>query len=139
MLFPSFPSLNVSPSFLAPEAIDLSFEGQATAVLPSMTGVVTSPEPYQMVRVAIHCLRSQAFADLWKQQMETSTILGSCTVRPDAVTLSPYIFGNMSITGVERLSFAGRDPGFVVNIMGNYQLNAACGRNTTFFSSFTGA
>lgn len=124
VLFPGYPALNVTPSFLGPEGIDANPEGQATAVLPAMTGVVTSPEPYQMFRITLHLLKSQAFADVWKQQMEYTSLLGDCTVRPDSAQLSPYLFNNVSIVGVDRLAFSGRDAGFNVNLVGSYQLNS---------------
>jgi hypothetical protein len=125
IIFSSFQSLNVSPSYLAPEAIDFTLEGQATAVLPTMTGVVTSPEPYQMARLTLHLLKSQAFANLWKQQQELSTLLGDCTVRPDASTIDPFQVGNCSIIGVDRMNFGGREAGFIVNIAGSYNLNSS--------------
>lgn len=125
VIWDNFPQLNVTASFLMPEGIDLTFEGQSTAVLPTMTGVVTSPEPYQIVRLAIHLIKSQGLADLYKQQQENTTLLGGCTIRPDTITLSPYYLMNCSITGVNALAFSGRDPGYVVTATGSYNLNAA--------------
>lgn len=125
VLFPSFPALNISPSYLTPEAIDWAPEGQATTMLPTLTGLVTSPEPYQMVRVTCHLIRSQSFADTWKQQQESSTLLGDCTVRPDSPTLSPYTLNNTAILGVDRMGFGGRDAGYVVTLSGFYSLNSS--------------
>ena len=125
VLFPSFPQLNVSVSYLSPEGIDCAPQGQATGVLPTMTGVVTAPEPYQIMRVTLHLLKSQGFADLWKQQWESSTLLGDFTVRPDAPTLKPFLITNGSIMDVDRMSFSGRSPDFIVNIAGTYSINSA--------------
>lgn len=123
-----FPALNITPSFLLPEGIDLTLEGQATTVYPSMTGTVNSPEPYMLVRFMAHLIKSQALSDAYKTQMETNTLLGDCTIRPDvplAEGLSPYYINNCSITGVDRLTFAGRDAGWTISFVGNYQTNSS--------------
>ena len=126
ILFAGNPALNITPPFLAPEAIDWAPEGNLTTNLPSMTGHVTSPEPYVMARMTCHLLRSQGFADAWKQQMETSTLLGDATVRPDVNgnILSPYLCNNVAIIGHDRMGFSGRDASFVVVLQGNWQINS---------------
>ena len=119
-----FPALNITPPYLMPEGIDLAFEGQATAMLPSMTGLITSPEPFLSCRIMIHLLKSQALSNAYKQQMETSVLMGPCTIRPDSPTIDPYLIDNCSITGLNQLNFSGRDGGFTITIMGAYYLNS---------------
>lgn len=123
VIFTDFPALNVTPSFLMPEAIDWMPEGNATAALPALTGYVTSPEPYMMVRIAIHLVRSQSFANQWKRQIENSTLLGDATIRPDTATMDPWTVSNVSIVNPERMGFGGRDAGFTVNLQGTWQIN----------------
>jgi hypothetical protein len=125
VLFPNFPSLNITASFLGAEGIDVTFEGEMTANIPSLTGTVTSPEPYQMVRMTIHLLKSQPFADLWKRQLEQRTVLGPCTCRLDSNQLSPYSINNTSAKGVDRLDSSGKQAAYVVSLSGTYNINAA--------------
>lgn len=125
VIWPSFPSLNVTPSFLGPEAIRLSFDGAATARLATMTGTVTSPEPYIGITARINLLMSQSLSAAYKGQMESSTLLGDGTVHPVTTTLPPYPLVNASIESVEPLDFSGRSAAWVITIGGYYPLNSA--------------
>ena len=126
IVFPNFPGLNITPSYLGREAIRIAPSGVVTTSLPTLTGRVTSPEPYQMLTITVHLLRSQSFADEWKQQIESvSSLLGDFTVRPDAATLSPYYVNNGSIDNWDPLAFAGGDAGFTITLSGTYNINAA--------------
>jgi hypothetical protein len=124
IIVPAYPSLNVTASFLAPEGISLAPQGQVATNLPAMTGVVRSPEPYVVVRVTTHLIKSQALADAWKTQWELDSFIGDITVRPDANALSPFEIGNVSIISIEAMTFSGRDPGIVVTVEGSYNVNA---------------
>jgi len=127
LVWDDFPELNVTPSYLAPEAIDMTLEGVMTTMLPAMTGFVTSPEPWMPLRMVVHLVRSQALASSYKKQWEQSTLIGSGTVRPDVPTsnLPPFLVDNVAITNLNTLNFSGREAGFVVTFMGQYQINAA--------------
>lgn len=123
-----FPQLNVTPSFLLPEGIGLSFGGPITTNLPSMTGVVTSPEPYQLVTCTVHLMKSQALAAAYKAQLENSSLIGTYTIRPDvdtAIGPGPWYISNGSIINVSPLNFGGRDAGYVIELAGTYNINAA--------------
>jgi hypothetical protein len=120
----SFPNLNVTASYLGKDGISLAFEGQATATIETMTGGVQSPEPYQKTNISIHLLRSQALANAYKNQIETNTLMGDCTLYPDSSILSPYILTNCSITNVNTLNMNGSDPGWVLVGSGFYNINS---------------
>lgn len=124
VIVPADPSLNVTPSFLAPEMINIALEGQAVTNLPSATGIVPSSEPYMMARVTIHVLRTTPLADLWKTRKEFDALIGNITVRPDTKILSPYEIENASIINVEAMSFNGRQPDFTISLQGVYRINA---------------
>src|SRR5262245_3734845 len=116
VIWANHPQLNITPSFLGPDGIALGFEGDAAIQLPSMTGTVPSPEPYQMLSLTINLLRTQYLAELYKQRMEFDARIGDGTVRPDVSTgtggIGLYQITNAVILGVNPLSFAGRDAGF---------------------------
>lgn len=123
--FTDFPALNVTPSFLGKEAITMALEGDIVTYIPTMTGGVTSPEPYQLVSVTIHLLKTQSLAAAFKSQIESSALLGACVVRPDTKILPPYDLVNCSIySGPRELNFAGMDAGWVIMIRGYYEINA---------------
>ena len=121
----NFPVLNVTPSYLAPEAIDITPEGVMTTMLPGMTGFATAPEPWMPLRVVVHLVRSQSLAAAYKTQWEQSTLIGSGTIRPDVPSsvLPPFLVDNVAITNLNTLNFSGKEVGFVVTFMGQYQIN----------------
>jgi hypothetical protein len=119
-----FPGLNVTPSFLNREGIRLALDGEATRFLPTLTGAVTSPEPYQMVTLNLALLKSQNLAAQYKSQMETQCLLGNCTVRPDSTVLPAYDLVNMAIESVRELAFSGEDAGYTVTCRGYYLINS---------------
>lgn len=123
VVIPQFPQLNVTAAFLGEEAIRLSFEGESTTFINTLTGAVTSPEPYIAATVSINLLKTQQLANLYKRQMEQSAILGDLTIRPDASTLNPYLLENCAIESVPELNFGGRDAAYRVVIKGFYIVN----------------
>ena len=124
VVWPNFPALNVTAPFLGEEGIRLTLDGDATLFIPTMTGAVTSPEPYQMITLAMHLLKTQALAVGYKAQQELSTLLGDGTVRPDASNLPVYQLINCAIESVRELNFSGDDAGYVVMVRGYYLVNS---------------
>lgn len=123
-----FPQLNVTSSYLADDGISLAFEGEASAYLPTMTGAVPSPNPFQVATATIHLLKSQSLSDLWKTQMEANTTIGDVSITPDVQTgsgLSQYYLSNCTIKGVGELPFSGKSPDWTVTVQGTYYLNSS--------------
>ncbi len=123
VIWNDFPSLNVTAPFLGRAGISLSLEGNTTVFLQTMTGAVTSQEPYMMFTATINLIKAQSFSDLYKQQWETSSQLGGGTIRPDASTLSPFQVLNCAIEGVGPMSFNGEDAGIGISLRGYYLVN----------------
>jgi hypothetical protein len=124
VIFTNFPALNVTSSFLGKRGISLSFQGDATVYIDTMTGAVTSPEPYMRVTMTMHLLKTQAFAQQFKTQLELLTLLGGATVRPDAVAMQPYRLSNCSIISPGDQDFSGADADYPVRIGGIYLVNS---------------
>ena len=120
-------SLNVIPSNLGVEGIALIFDGEATTQLPTMTGQVNSPEPYQPVTVQIHLLKTQQLAASYEERRQTNSLLGEGTVRPDVSAQSsgigPYQLENLAIRSVGELRLNGTDAGYRVTLTGFYIIN----------------
>ena len=119
----NFPGLNVTAPYLGEEGISLSLDGDTTTFINTMTGAVTSPEPYQMVTITMHLLKTQGLAGQYKSQMENLATLGNGVVRPDSSALPAYDITNCAIQGVEPLKLNGKDAGFTVRIRGYYVVN----------------
>lgn len=118
-------TLNITASFLGKKGISLTLEGETTALLGTMTGIVPSPEPYQMATIRAQLVKSQSLAAQYKVLMETNSVIGTITVRPDSSALPPYTFNQCAIEGVDELPFDGTDAGFLIRIRGQYPINSS--------------
>ncbi len=124
IVWTNFPQLNVTASYLGKEGIRLALEGESTVFLPTMVGAVTSQEPFMMVSLTAHLLKTQPLANAYKQQMESNAQLGDGTVRPDSLALGVYPIVNCAIQSMRELSFSGDDAGFAVSMRGYYWINS---------------
>jgi hypothetical protein len=124
LTFPSNTQLNVGAQYLGREGIRMTLEGEATLMIQTLTGVVISPEPYQMTTIRAALLFTQSLAQAYKTQMETNTAIGTCTVKPAASQLATYSILNCAIRSIEGLDFSGENASFIVTISGYYNLNS---------------
>lgn len=126
--------LSITNDQLGPEGIRLSFESNATDLLPTMAGMVSSPRPYQECTLTIAVVKSMPIGDLYKTQFERSTLLGAITVFPDVATgsdvdgnpaspLSPFMLQNMALENIREMSFAGNQPTLEITMRGYYEVN----------------
>lgn len=126
LIWVNFPSLNINSSFLGQEGLSLTFEGQATGRIPTMTGIVNSPEAFQGVMVRAALLKTQSLSAQYETQRQTDSVLGDCTVRPDVPInggLQQYPLLNMSIDNIEPLSFNGTSAGYMITFGGYMLIN----------------
>ena len=125
VVYSSFPELNITASYLAKEAISIGFEGDFAQLQGSLTGGVSSPEPYVFANVTMHLLRSQALANSYKNFIEISALVGPVSVIGDSDTLNNFSLSNCVLQSFQELTFDGNQPGFVVRLRGIYNVNAA--------------
>jgi len=123
VVYASNPTLNITAPYLARNAITIAFDGDAGVLLPTLTGGVTSPEPYQMANVSIHMLKSQALANVYKEQFESNTTVGDVSIITDSTVLGDYQLFNCVLRGVSDLNFDGTEPTFNVTLSGIYYVN----------------
>lgn len=123
----SNPSLNVTAPYLGADGISLAPEGAAVEYFPTMTGAVTSPEPYLMMTMTVALLKTQALSDSYKTQWELDARLGDGVVRPDVTNggLGPFDVINCSITGIREMRYNGREPTMMVTLRGYYSVNSS--------------
>lgn len=125
VVYASNQTLNVTAPYLSREGISIAFEGDAGMLIPTLTGGVTSPEPYQIATVTINLVKSQALANVYKQQFETNVNVGDVSVIADSAALTDYELQNCVLKGIRDITFDGNQPGFVVTLQGIYQTNSA--------------
>jgi hypothetical protein len=125
VVYANFTNLNVTSGYLSREAISLAFDGDTSMLIPTLTGAVTSPEPYIFGTVTMHLLRTQALGNAYKTQIETNTTLGSVTVYPDTQVLSPFQLNNCVLMSVQETAFDGNQAGLVVRLRGVYSINSS--------------
>jgi hypothetical protein len=125
VVFASNPQLSVTSPFLGKRGITLSFQGEATVMIDTMTGMVTSPEPYLRAIATLHLIKAQSFAQNFKTQLELLTTIGNATIRPDSAVMQPWIIQNCALMSPGDQDFSGGDADFPVRIVGIYQVNSS--------------
>ena len=125
VVIPAYPQLTVTAPFLGKAGISVAFEGETTTQIPTMTGTVQSPQPYQPVVVTIAMLKTNGLSSLWEAQRQLLSLIGDINVIPDSVTLPIYTYNNCAIQNVRELNFAGEDAGYVATVIGYYQINSS--------------
>jgi len=119
--------LTITSSYLGTEGIRLALDSNATDLLPTMTGMVSSPAPYQSCTLTMAIVKSAAaLANQLMQLMQKgSTIIGNVTVYPDVTPdiLQPFNLMNMALETVREMNFAGTEPVIVFTMRGYMQVN----------------
>lgn len=123
VVIPSYPALNVTASYLSKRGIGMELAGDLTQLLETMTGLVTSPEPYVPADITVSILKTQSLAALWITQAQDTTVLGNVTVHTDTAAFPHFDFQNCAITRINRFAFDGTDPTMEVTLRGIYVLN----------------
>src|SRR6202790_1583538 len=102
--FVSNPQLNITAPYVVKEGISLSLEGEATLVIPTMTGVVQSPEPYMIANVTINIVKTNGIASTYKTFLENTSLVGDMVITPDTIALPTYYVNNSSDRKSTRLN-----------------------------------
>jgi hypothetical protein len=122
---PAAPILNITSSFLSKRGITLSFEGQSTVYLDTMTGAVISPEPYLKASVTVYLVKTLPPAAAYKAQLELLSAIGDISLITDATSFPNYDLANCSIMANPEQSFAGDQPDYAVTLGGLYYINSS--------------
>lgn len=125
VVIPAASALNVTAGYLGKSGISLSLDGDVTQMIDTMTGLVTSPEPFIGASVTLHLLRTQALALAWRTQWENSGLLGQVTVHTDSAAMPHFDFQNCAIVRAPSMTFDGTSPEFMVELRGIYYINSS--------------
>jgi hypothetical protein len=119
--------LTITSAYLGTEGIRLALDSNATDLLPTMTGMVSSPAPYQSCTLTMAIVKSAAaLANQLLQMIQAgSSIIGNVTVYPDVPPsiLQPFNLKNMALETVREMNFAGTEPVIVFTMRGYLQVN----------------
>jgi hypothetical protein len=130
----NYPGLNITASYLGRDGIRYGLEGNANTRIPTMTGLINSPEPYQVITCVAHLLKPQPLALAWQQQYAMNALIGPFTVYPDVdVTqggIGPYSTANGSIYGLREMSFNGESDAWMLILTGYVVINQQMWQST---------
>lgn len=121
--YTDYPELNVTSSYLTTEGIRLALEGNATDLLPAMVCLVSSPAPYLSASLTMSLVRSSTLAQLYKSQIENTTLMGLVTIWPDTDAMNTFVLNNVALESVREMAFAGMEAAMVVTARGYYNVN----------------
>lgn len=121
----SFPSLNITPSYLGKQMVRLAFEGEMTRHLPVAVGVVPSQQVYLIATLTIDLVKSLSLAAQYKAQWESNSFLGDVVVRPDTTVFPAFDLSQVGIVDVREMSFNGEEPDIFVTLRGSYAINSS--------------
>ena len=119
------PELNVTSGFFGTKVARLTFEGEASDYLGTLTGAVASPRLYQIVTVMMYLNKSQPLAAQYEQVRLTDTNLGDVIFVTDSPTLPWYYLYNCTFMNVADIDGAGESNDFPVLIKGYYPVNSS--------------
>lgn len=121
--------LNVTPDFLGQGTLRLSPQGNITDFIDVLTAMIPSPVPFIGLTIAMPILKTLPVAAAWQAQMQSNSLIGAITVRPDVMRgsggLQPFSLQNCGIIECREMDFGGKDTDFGVIVRGTWYLNSA--------------
>ena len=122
--FPDFPAINITSPYLGTEMIKVTFSGETTTIIQTATGIITSPEPYMLVEISAHVLRTNGLAGAITNQLKASSTVNTAVVRSDVSTESDVTVLNASITGLGEVHMDGKNPAQMITFKGYWPINS---------------
>lgn len=119
------PALNVTSGFFSLKLARITFEGDASDYIPTLTGATPSPRLYQIFTCSFFLNKSQGLAAAWEQRRLTNSLLGDVVVVTDSAVLPPYYAMNCVLQNIADLDLTGESNDFPVMLKGTYPVNAS--------------
>jgi hypothetical protein len=120
-----FPALNVTSGYFGEKVASITFEGNTSDYIPTLTGAVPSPRLYQVVTCSMYLNKSQSLSSDWEIQRLTDSQIGDVVISTDSTELGDYLISNCVIENVPSLEFTGQTNDYPVMIKGIYYINSA--------------
>lgn len=118
-------SLTVTSGYFGLKVARLSFEGDASDYIGTLTGAVPSGRLYQFVSVTFYLVRAQGLAQQWEQQRLTNTNIGDVNIVTDSSAQSNYYLYNCTLMNISDFGLDGTDVDFPVVVRGTYPVNSS--------------
>lgn len=123
VVVPTFPALNITAPYMGKSYASIEISGPFAELIPTATGVVQSPEPYQLAMITVGLLRSQALAFQWLTQAQATSSVGQVTIHSDTPAFPSITLANVVINQIEPGAYDGTDPVVRLTLHGVYYLN----------------
>lgn len=124
--FPSLTGYNITSPYLGKRGITARFIGKSAILVDTMTGAVTSGEPFVRVELTIDMVRTQALAAQWQALQQVNSLIGQATWRTDAVPpgVSLYTFDNVVFDSMDGFTADGMNADWPLRLAGIYYTNS---------------
>ena len=120
-----YPELNVTSGFFGTKVARITFEGDTSDYIGTLTGAVPSPRLYQVVTVMMYLNKSQGLASLWEQQRLYDAAIGDLNIVTDSPALPDYYISNCILQNISDLEMDGSSNDYPVTLKGVYLVNAS--------------
>jgi len=121
--FPDYPAINITAAYLGSENIKVIYTGESTAIIPTTTGIITSPEPFLLVEIQAHVLRTNGLADAIFRQLQILSTVNNAVVRSDSSTSQDVTIFNTSISNLGEVHQDGKNPAQMIHFKGYLPIN----------------
>ncbi len=118
-----FPELNVTSGYFGVKVARITFEGDTSDYIPTLTGAATSPRLYQICTITMYLNKSQGLSAQWEQQRLTNSVIGDVSVVTDSPVMPSYYLENCILQNVSDLDLTGESNDYPVMIKGTYPVN----------------
>ncbi len=119
-----YPELNVTSGFFGTKVARITFEGDTSDYIGTLTGAVPSPRLYQVVTVMMYLNKSQFLSSIWEQQRLTDAAIGDVVITTDSPLLDQYVISNCILQNIADLDLTGESNDFPVMLKGTYLINS---------------
>jgi len=120
-----YSELNVTSGFFGTKVARITFEGETSDYIATLTGAVPSPRLYQIVTVQMYLNKSQGLSSLWEQQRLVNAAIGDVNIVTDSSVLPYYYIHNCILQNVSDLELAGDSNDYPVTLKGVYLVNGS--------------
>lgn len=121
----NIPSLNVTSGFFGTKVARITFEGDTSDYIGTLTGAVPSPRFYQVITCMMYLNKSQTLAAQWEAQRLTDSSIGDVSIVTDSSTLGTYFMRNCILQNVSELDLTGDSNDYPVMLKGIYSVNSS--------------
>ena len=119
-----YPDLNVTSGYFGEKLASITFDGNTSDYIGTLTGAVPSPRLYQIVTCTMYLNKSQSLSDDWEGQRQVNSAIGDVVITTDSSELSDYTITNCVIDNIPSLEFTGQTNDFPVTLKGIYYINS---------------